>query len=270
MSAPILLFDPADALSSAHRDARRAGGGVGVSCGARTCRGGAPAARAVILAASSTSPWWTPILRDLVARAPGVPRVVVASLGLRPRRGLLEAARLGAALYIAPSPHALRDSLGALLYREPWTPHAADALHDALQRVPGAAVRELLAVAAAHGARPIRVAELAGLLGVSARTLARRCATLGCPPPHALLAWGRLLHAATLGELAGPEGRRDSGAANVLALHARGRIPSAAHVAPPRSTAALVEAFVCVSGMSCGTATPAEAPRLVLVRGGRR
>jgi hypothetical protein len=255
MTELLVIYDPADELERSQRDALRGDWGVASVRTRLALRRAAPGADAVVLPAMRGVEW-APACRDLAEYAPSIPRLIIASLAFRPRRALLDAARQGAMLYFAPSPTALRTGLREVLRRDPWPAGAEALLEDALRCLLHEELRGLLVLAASHGSRTMQVRDFARLLGHSSRTLARRCTAVGSPPPRALLAWGRVLHAAAIREL---EGRRESPARG-LRLATNESVP----------LAAAVDAFMAECRGFHVPVRVSRAPRLSLMQGGRR
>jgi hypothetical protein len=269
MHEQLVIYDPADELERSQREALRGDWGVASVRTRLALRRAAPGADAVVLLASSSLSW-APAFHDLADCAPSVPRLIIASLAFRPRRALLEAARQGALLYFAPSPDALRRGVRKLLRREPWPASAAAMLDRALARMPSGELRGLFALAAAHGAGTMQVSEFASMLCHSPRTLARRCTAVGSPPPSAVLEWGRVLHAATLRELAGEHAPP---AEDARASRRRQSADRGAHLrldaAGPITLAATVEALMEECRGCWVPLRLARVPRLRLMQGGR-
>jgi hypothetical protein len=271
MTEQLVIYDPADELEPSQRDALRGDWGVASVRTRLALRRAAPGADAVVLSAVASLSW-APAFHELAEYAPTVPRLIVASIAFRPRRALLEAARQGALLFFAPSPAALRRGVREVLRRDPWPAGAAALLEKALRRLPNGELRSLIGHAASHGARTVPVPEFAALLGHSPRTLARRCEAVGCPPPRALVEWGRVLHAATLRELAGGGEPAEDGSEET----GRSREPSArpfhlrldAKESVPLASA--VDALVAECRGLCVPLRAHPAPRLSLMQGGRR
>jgi hypothetical protein len=270
MTELLVIYDPGDELDRAQRDALRGDWGVASVRTRLALRRAAPGADAVVLSAVRGASW-APACWDLTEYAPTVPRLIIASLAFRPRRALLEAARQGALLYFAPSPTMLRTGLRRVLRRDLWSAEAEAMLDEALRGLPNEELRGLIVLAASHGSRTVQVHDFARLLGHSSRTLARRCAAVGSPPPRALLKWGRVLHAATLRELAGA-GEMSVDAAR--AARGRGSMKRAPHLRldakDPLELTTVVDALMA----ECrGLRVPdrmSRSPGLSLIQGGRR
>ena len=270
MSDLLVIYDPAYELARSQRDALRGDWGVASVRTRLALRRAAPGADAVVLSAGSSASW-RPAFHDLVECAPSVPRLIIASLAFRPRRALLEAARQGALLFFAPSPAALRRGARDALRRDPWRASAAALLDRELRRLPNRELGALLALAASHGRTAMRVPQLAALLDHSPRTLARWCAAMGGPSPHAVIAWGRVLHAAAMREVASAG---ELPAAGPRA--ARGIVPPTERhplrlaATEPASLSAAVDALMAECGDRRPPLRPGAAPTLRLIQGGRR
>jgi hypothetical protein len=270
MTELLVIYDPEDELERAQREALRGDWGVASVRTRLALRRAAPGADAVLLSAVQSASW-APACWDLTEYAPMVPRLIVASLAFRPRRALLEAARQGALLYFAPSPSMLRTGLRGVLRRDLWSADAEAMLDEALQGLPSEELRGLIVLAASHGSRTVQVHDFARLLGHSSRTLARRCAAVGSPPPRALLKWGRVLHAATLRELAvGQELSVE--AARAACGH--GSTKRAPHLRldarDPLELATAVDALMAECRGFQAPVRVSRAPGLSLMQGGRR
>lgn len=139
-----------------------------------------------------------PIVELLRARWPQVP--VLAYCDVSPRGGggsgdILALARAGVTELVMRGVDDERFALERHLASAARRCALDDAAGDLLQELPPPA-RTLLRHALERATAPLTIAGVAAALGVTRRTLLRRCARAGLPAPQELFAWCRLLAAA--------------------------------------------------------------------------
>lgn len=149
----------------------------------------------VVCDATSVAPGWHRVLAALLTLLDEIPGLrVVARL---PQPGsdvpsIVEAQRHGIRALGASSD----DALEALLLRV-FDATIEDALlariHEAARRALPESAEWLLREVLRRSHHPISVPELAATLGITTRTLRRRCVRAGLPQPESLIAWCRLM-----------------------------------------------------------------------------
>jgi len=138
-----------------------------------------------------------PLVRELKLGFPSVPVLVYCDCTCEQTRQLLCLVRAGADAIIFRGRDDTAAALPRLLKDARQRSGMASAA-DVLGPLVGPGMRPFLMHCLAHGDQPLEVAAVARAVGVDRKTLTNRSTAAGLPKPHVIVAWCRLLAAASI------------------------------------------------------------------------